>query len=106
MLRIPNAALRFRPGLAAPGFAERAAGERPGATRKAVTGGPDARTVWAVRGEEPVPVRVRIGLSDGTATELVEGDLRAGDRLVTDAGGGAPAGLAANLRRGMGPPPP
>ncbi|HEX8910086.1 MAG TPA: hypothetical protein VF805_12860 [Anaeromyxobacteraceae bacterium] len=58
------------------------------------------RTVWAVRGGRPAPVRIEVGLSDGSATELVSGDLREGDRVVTDAGGGQPSGFASTLRRG------
>jgi HlyD family secretion protein len=38
---------------------------------------------------EPRPVRIRTGISDGTLTELVEGDLHAGDALITELSGGA-----------------
>ncbi len=105
VLRVPNAALRFRPPAGALQFAsgaEAGGTEQPGATSGASQG---VRAVWALRDERPVRVRVRAGLSDGSVTELVEGDLRAGDRVVTDAGGGPAVGLASNLR-GMGPPPP
>jgi HlyD family secretion protein len=33
---------------------------------------------------DPRPVRIRTGISDGTLTELVEGDLHAGDALITE----------------------
>jgi hypothetical protein len=46
----------------------------------------DARaTVWTWNADtrEFLPVSVRVGVSDGTMTELIEGDLEAGDQLVT-----------------------
>lgn len=46
----------------------------------------DARaTVWTWNAEtrEFMSVAVRVGVSDGTMTELIEGDLEAGDQLVT-----------------------
>ena len=60
-LKIPNAALRFRPP---PEIA--AAAPRPS---------PDHRTVWVLNGGHPKPITIRSGLSDGTVTEAVEGDL-------------------------------
>jgi HlyD family secretion protein len=56
----------------------------------------DRKTLWVLRDGKPMPVRVKVGLSDGSFTELVEGDLREGDDVITDAGGAenraAPAG--------------
>jgi hypothetical protein len=47
--------------------------------------------LWVVRGgAAPTPVVVRCGITDGTVTEVTEvvgGELRPGDLLVTDAGG-------------------
>ena len=40
-------------------------------------------------GGEPTPVSIRVGLTDGSFTEVVEGDLHEGDSVVTDATGGA-----------------
>jgi HlyD family secretion protein len=100
VLRVPNAALRFRPPA---GFAA-APGAGAGARNAAASGGRDARTVYALRGGQPVALAIRTGLSDGTATEVVAGDLRAGDRVVTDAAG-AGAGAAAGGRTGGGPGP-
>ena len=39
-------------------------------------------------------MRIRAGVSDGSLTEVVEGDLREGDTAVTDVSGGAPGGGA------------
>jgi HlyD family secretion protein len=41
-----------------------------------------------MKGGEPSPVSIRVGLSDGSFTEVVEGDLHEGDTVVTDATGG------------------
>jgi HlyD family secretion protein len=110
-LRVPNAALRFQPPpeLAR---AQRAGGPpregRPGGgqRRGGKPGGgepSDRRTLWVLRGPSPEPVRVRVGVTDGANTEI-EGELREGDRVVTDAempGGdskGSPAGAGAFRR--------
>ena len=42
------------------------------------------RRVWVLGADgKPEPRRIKVGLSDGTATEVVEGDLREGDVIVT-----------------------
>lgn len=74
VLKVPNAALRFQP----PGetiATTAAAGEVPDASR----GG----AVW-VLGEDhrPVSVRVALGRSNESATELVDGPLRAGQQVI------------------------
>jgi HlyD family secretion protein len=96
VLRVPNAALRFKPPEGTPAFAS------PGAAP------PGTRLVWAVRAGRPAAVHLRLGLSDGSLTEVADGDLRAGDEVVTDAGAEAAASAAgpAGLRGGMGAPPP
>jgi HlyD family secretion protein len=109
VLRLPNAALRFRP---APGlFAQPApggAGRGGGASRPAGQTTPrpagaesrDRRTVWIVRDSVPTAVRIRTGISDGSVTEIAEGEVQAGDVVITDAVG-PPSGFAAGLRRGL-----
>lgn len=100
-LRVPNAALRFRPpadlqaaardgaGNGGPaGVQGGPAGRGAGAGRRGDGEAPDRRTVWVLRGEKPEPVRVRTGVSDGSTTEVLEGDLREGDAVVTEAAGG------------------
>jgi HlyD family secretion protein len=107
VLRVPNAALRYHPDgqgaragagaggqarTAAPaaptGAAGRGAGGPGGGRRADAADGPERRTVWVLRGQAIEPVRVRTGVSDGSLTEVVEGDLREGDAAVTDASGG------------------
>jgi HlyD family secretion protein len=125
VVRLPNAALRFRPtpGMqrAGAGAAAAKAAEPPAATLAggAPAGGAEgrggspaahtdppagaeggdrhgggARKVWVLRDGAPVAVRIHPGISDGTYTEVVEGDVSPGDVAITDAsgGGGAPGG--------------
>ncbi len=66
VLRVPNAALRF---------------QRPPSRRRRRRDGRRAgvaRRVWTLRDGELQPVRVRTGISDGTATAIVDGDLAGG----------------------------
>jgi HlyD family secretion protein len=127
VVRIPNAALRFRPppgmattpeagaagaaqarrgGAAADEGAPRAPGARPagpGGTTDAATAPTDdlRRTVWVLRDGQPAPVKVKTGISDGTVTELVHGELAPGDQAITDATG---SGRTGGTSRGGGPP--
>jgi HlyD family secretion protein len=119
VLRVPNAAMRFRPtpeiftamGIPVPQSVRDAAERgRPGASSGGGTGtgagvhtgGPgagggrgrpggrgdaanDQRSVWSLREGKPQMVSLRVGLSDGNLTELIEGDLHEGDALIIDA---------------------
>lgn len=44
----------------------------------------DASTVWVLRDGAPVEVRVKTGESDGRRTEILSGDLAAGDKVIID----------------------
>ncbi len=82
VLKVANAALRYRPAGATtpPGAAEaRSRGERGHGGER---GHRTQRTVYALRGNKPVPVQIRTGISDGIAIEVVEG-LKENDRVVT-----------------------
>jgi HlyD family secretion protein len=84
-LAVPNAALRFRPPLAASSAAPSARPPRTGGGNGGEGDKPkDRRTVWVLRGDAPAAVRVKTGLTDGTTTEIVEGDLAPGDKVITD----------------------
>ncbi len=50
----------------------------------------DRRTVWVLRGASttPLAVPVRTGITDGSFTEIVEGDLHEGDTVITDMASG------------------
>ncbi|MGE5237165.1 MAG: efflux RND transporter periplasmic adaptor subunit [Acidobacteriota bacterium] len=120
VLRIPNAALRFRPSAALLAYAngaENGPGRGPNTITAAHRGGspggaaelrgqtraddPDRRTVWVLRGTQPVPVQVETGVTDGTVTELVSGDVHDGDNLIADiiSGPGSGRSGGAPLRR-------
>jgi HlyD family secretion protein len=73
VLKVPNAALRFQPP--------------SGAGANAATAGApadaDHGVVW-VPGDHgaPIPVRIALGRSNDTATEIVDGSLRAGQEVI------------------------
>jgi HlyD family secretion protein len=53
------------------------------------------RTAWVLKDGVPRPVRLRVGVTDGSLTELVDGELAPGDACVVDMDGkpgGGPAG--------------
>ena len=94
VLRLPNAALRFLPP--AELLARLNPEGRPpqgGPPRRGAFGGrgdPSRKTVWVLRDGKPVPVILHTGVSDGSLTEILEGDVKDGDSVITDlAAGGA-----------------
>jgi len=126
VLRVTNAALRFRPSpdlvsalkLEVP-HGRRSGGDvasgGPAATGSPRAGGsakgdeaPDRRTVWVLRNDLPSPVRIKTGTTDGSKTEVVEGALQSGDLVISDAtlpAGFKPAAAGTGLLPGAGPPP-
>ena len=77
LLKVPNAALRFRPrgsaGTATPRpVAADASGGTPG-------------VVWLLDRDGPVAVGVQTGASDDSAHEIVSGDLREGQQVIVGA---------------------
>ena len=79
VLRIPMAALRYKPGgLNADGRREPRGGQ-PARPQQA-----DQKTVYRLLEDQVEPVTIRTGLSDGKYSEVVSGDLHEGDALVTD----------------------
>ncbi len=79
VLRVPNAALRVRPTpavLAALGQPSSATGATP---KRSATEG----QVWTFAGGVLSPVSVRLGITDGTFTELLAPGLVAGTQVVT-----------------------
>lgn len=83
-LVVPNAALRFAPP------AEAEAGERSGLlgmlvpAREPQARVTDSRSVWILRAETAVEIPVQTGASDGQNTQILSGDLSAGDLVITD----------------------
>jgi HlyD family secretion protein len=64
VMRVPNAALRYRSGLAQ-------------------NGQPDQARIWILRDGEPVSLAVVAGLDDDNFTEIVSGDVKPGDQVIT-----------------------
>jgi HlyD family secretion protein len=86
-LRVPNAALRFR----LPGETE--AAPAPAAPRRpeAPPAGTPGRVYVLGAGGKPRPVTLVVGISDGTVSEVVQGDLPPGREVVVGLVGAAPA---------------
>jgi HlyD family secretion protein len=76
-LKIPNMALRFRP----PGQLEDVRGEA-GAMSAAAAGVAGRAFVLDDAGR-PTPMTLRLGITDGRATEVLAGDLEEGQRVIT-----------------------
>ncbi|MEK1861554.1 MAG: efflux RND transporter periplasmic adaptor subunit, partial [Rhizobium leguminosarum] len=87
-LMVPNAALRYAPAQA----------ERRGRGIFGIFGPPRQRNnnagpalkgaerrVWVLRNGRPAPVVIQVGSSDGQFTQVVSGDIKENDALVTDA---------------------
>jgi HlyD family secretion protein len=83
VLAVSNAALRFRPP---PGLAPAASAEPRHNRGRAGAGtdAPEAHALWVMRGPTPQSVSVHTGLTDGTVTEVVDGDLNEGDAVVIE----------------------
>ncbi len=87
VLKIPNAALRFRPS-----EKKKAEGEKEQPGSRVYVAGKDAK---------PQAVQVKTGASDGTYTHLLEGNLKEGDLVIVAevrknqaaTGGGSPPGM-------------
>ncbi len=114
VVKIPNAALRFKPtrdqimalrekfgmgsgsghrrgsGAGGPGMPGGSGGAMPkadaasGASGGAAMKFGDKKPVWKLAAGKPKMVLVKPGLTDGSTTQMVEGDLQPGDQLITE----------------------
>jgi HlyD family secretion protein len=75
VLKIPNAALRFKP-------AERA----KSAPSERVKGGSAEKGpgIWIIENEKPKRVSVDLGISDGSYTEIVSGNIHEGQDVIVE----------------------
>jgi HlyD family secretion protein len=105
VLRVPNAALRFRPtrevftalGQQAPGAAlpASAGSVSRGGDRPANAASGQARTaVWVLRDGRLARVQVQLGVNDGTTTAVIGGQLEEGAQVVTAVPSAATASAA------------
>jgi HlyD family secretion protein len=104
ILMVPNAALRFKPAdadnpaapkPAAGGTAKRPGGgngEGRGKKRDSAIG-----TVYVVDGNEIRPVSIGIGITDNRMTEIVSGDLKAGDLVIAGEASGTLGGKPSSV---------
>jgi len=105
-VKIPNSALRFKPSREQMQavFADLGGGRGSGSGSarwggRGSEGGPpgmggpggarggqasDRKMLYKLVDGKPRPVRVKVGLTDGSSTQLVEGDLAPGDLLITE----------------------
>jgi HlyD family secretion protein len=112
VVKIPNAALRFKPtreqmtalaeklGLPGRGSGHMRGSEGGGSGGPGGSGGrvdgvttasgggaakdPDRKRVWKLVDGRPKPISIKIGLTDGSTTQLVGDELQPGDQLVTE----------------------
>ncbi|SFN34148.1 HlyD family secretion protein [Formivibrio citricus] len=84
---IPSTALRFRPtagnknsGAGKPASGRASEARQGGGQRGEGRG----NTVYVLQDNQPKAVRIKLGIGDGKFSELVEGDLKPGDRLIVE----------------------
>ena len=86
VLRIPNAALRFKPDAATLAAMDARHAVPPNSNPLKV----DERVVWVLHENEAAARTIRTGITDGSSTEALAGDLRDGDRVVVEANSATP----------------
>lgn len=114
VIRVPNAALRFKPSSAVLAAFGQTPTDSRSATRPTGTGGKaplttNAGTVWVYENDQLRAVPVKLGATDGTSTELLGGDLAEGTKVttvVTLAGSDNAKPASATSNPLMGPTPP
>ncbi|MGB3091825.1 MAG: efflux RND transporter periplasmic adaptor subunit [Candidatus Zixiibacteriota bacterium] len=101
VLKVPSGAFRFRPAMeheaSSPGEGhggrpQAAMGSHPSEPGSRAPLGMDAKkanqaTIWILSQiEEPEPILVQTGISDGSSTQIVSGDLKEGDMVIVGVG--------------------
>ena len=92
VLVVPNAALRF--ALPSPEKADSKGGSgllgmiirRPPSSAPITSNIANAsgkKTIWVLKNNQATPVEIRVGSSDGSLTEVLEGDIAQGDAIIT-----------------------
>ncbi len=125
VLRVPNQALRFKPGLAR--SAEKGGGPPPDSPKREKgpgegkardgSGGKPKPAIWIRDAQgEPAQRDLKPGITDGNYTEVIEGDVKEGDDVIVGmdaprgphgaAGGSLPPGFGSqpSQRPSSGPP--
>jgi len=103
-LLVPNAALRFKPAngdqpkkdATGNGSGQKPKDEKSGRPRDGYAG-----KVYVLKNGEPVAVSVSLGITDNRSTEIVGGELKAGDQILVgaaQAANGASSSAAPRMR--------
>jgi HlyD family secretion protein len=79
VLRVPSQALRYAPAATRPAAAR--GGTSP-AAKSATPADANKGAVWVLRDGKPARVSVVFGLDDDTHAEIVQGDVKPGDRVI------------------------
>jgi len=97
VLRVPNAALRFRPPLPRVGMRPPPApsGSMEDRDERSKDTGPEGLVYTLDSNGEPRPIRIQIGVTDGSFTEIVSGKLREGVAVI--AGNAPRAGSSSDV---------
>lgn len=89
VLVVPNAALRFTPPATdapeSPGLIARLLPRPPRDVQRKALASNTTPTIWVLQDGKPVAVPVKTGLSNGHHTEILEGALQPGMRVITEA---------------------
>ena len=103
-LRTVNAALRFKPSpeLLAPGTKPADVAKPAARGRRDAAG--SGRTLWVLRNNTPEQVSIKLGITDGAHTQILDSNLREGDLVITDVVGNRGAAASGGGQRGGGPP--
>lgn len=78
VLKIPSAALRFKPVANGEGTERKTAMERRGKN------GTSGQKVFVLKDGRPVPIPVQSGATDGSHVELIRGELRQGQEVIVE----------------------
>ncbi len=78
VLKIPAAALRFKPSMAGSDGQRKSTAARRGASASA------GQRVFILKEGKPVRIPVQTGVSDGSFVELVSGDLKSGGEVIVE----------------------
>jgi HlyD family secretion protein len=94
VLKVPNAALRFKWQPAGTASDRKGTGATGSGGPPAVrpTNGAKASGVWVLDGQQPRRVPLTPGISDGNDTAVLEGELKEGDAVIIEAAGQAKKG--------------
>jgi HlyD family secretion protein len=89
VLKVANAALRFRPPSAEGGEKSTPAGRSAAGAGKGSRPGAGAGKLWVLDAAgKPLAIEVKTGLNDGNQTELTEGDVAEGGAVIVGMNGG------------------